>query len=927
MNKKISILLIICFVSVLIPAGMVTAAPNVAAMKGLFSQGSTAYQAGNYQDALAKWDKALKIAEQTGDKRVIGIFAANIGLAHAKLGEYESALESYRKALKMNRDIGDKNNAAINLNNIGAVCNDIGRHDEALKNYQEAIVLRRETGERHGEANLLGNLGVVYSDSGRYKDALSYLNQAKTVFRDLGDTLGEITVLKNLGIVYTRTGQYQDALDAYQKALDMSRPINDSRNEASLLGNIGGVHLQLKDYPKAIDFYEKALAIQRKTGDRQAIGNDLGNLGVAYKRMKQYDKALACYREALDIKRGAGDRLNEGAILGNIGLVLEEMDRYDEALKSLTESHRIGLEYNQPEYQWRSLRGLGKVEAKLGKNHEAVRNYFLALDAIEAMREGLAEKDLKTAFMQDKYHVYDELTELLAALHQKNPSNGFDKKAFDVFERKQGRVFLEEMGKSGVRNFSGIPPAVVAEETRLETELLKIGSALENGGTASAVPDRKLAQSLREQSKTLEKKLQTVRETIRKQYPDYDALKNPKPVDLDQLRKTVLAPGEVLLAYDVMENSTCLWIIGKDHFSLHRIDPGSDNLTAAVNDYRDNSINYFKGEKLRGNQAEPASKPRPAATPPLYDTLFPEPVPGILKGYSTVYIVPTGPLYLLPFEALKDQAGKYLIENQAFAYLSSGSLLNVLRAAEARRRTTPEYPFLAFANPVYDIPKQIDDTVDAIQVRSFYSIMRGNIEPLPETEDEVTQIRNILKAPEDSKPLQIQENASKSVLFDLNARGDLGNYRYISFACHGIIPDEVNGITQPSLLLSTPDPATRGIGLLTMADVFGLKLNADLVALSACNTARGQEVKGEGVMGLTRAFMYAGTPAVSVNLWSVETVSAQKLSVSYFESLRQGKNRAEALRESKLRLLHGEAGDTFRSPFFWAPTILFGDGN
>jgi len=224
---------------------------------------------------------------------------------------------------------------------------------------------------------------------------------------------------------------------------------------------------------------------------------------------------------------------------------------------------------------------------------------------------------------------------------------------------------------------------------------------------------------------------------------------------------------------------------------------------------------------------------------------------------------------LLPFESLKNNSGQYLIENHSFAYLSSASLLNILRTARERKIVKPQYPFLAFANPVYDMPSEMDDTVDEIQVRSFYNIMRGNIDALPETEDEVERIKNILKAPAASHPLQTQKNASRSVVFDLNAKGGLDDYRYISFACHGILPDGINGVIQPSLLLSTPDPVTNEIGLLTMSDVFGLKLNADLVALSACNTGRGEIVKGEGVMGLTRAFMYAGTSALSVNLWSV----------------------------------------------------------
>jgi len=146
------------------------------------------------------------------------------------------------------------------------------------------------------------------------------------------------------------------------------------------------------------------------------------------------------------------------------------------------------------------------------------------------------------------------------------------------------------------------------------------------------------------------------------------------------------------------------------------------------------------------------------------------------------------------------------------------------------------------------------------------------------------------------------------------------------FACHGILPNEISRINQPALVLSDPDPQTKEEGFLTMADVFGLKLGADLVTLSACNTGRGKTIKGEGIMGLTRAFMFAGTPAITVTLWSVESMSAKALNVGLFKNLKAGKSRAEALRDIKLSMLRGEHGEQWKQPYFWAPVVVFGDG-
>jgi CHAT domain-containing protein len=156
--------------------------------------------------------------------------------------------------------------------------------------------------------------------------------------------------------------------------------------------------------------------------------------------------------------------------------------------------------------------------------------------------------------------------------------------------------------------------------------------------------------------------------------------------------------------------------------------------------------------------------------------------------------------------------------------------------------------------------------------------------------------------------------------------GELTSYRYLVFSCHGVAPPETDPVLQPALILSHPDPATGGEGFLTMGDVFGLTLNADLVVLSACNTGKGRVLQGEGVAGLTRAFMFAGSPAVAVTLWSVESSSAKALSTGLFAALAQGKPRAAALRQAKLQLLQDQDNPLFQHPFFWAPLIIFGDG-
>lgn len=905
------------------------ATPSPRKVKGLFNQGRHAYQAGEIDRAISRWKEGLLLAQELGDRRLVAVFEANLGLALAAAGRYDQALDHYKRALDLQLGFHDIKAAVLTLNNMGAAYRATGRRQDALSAYKKALALARQSKDPTSRARTLGNLGIIYSASGNYLDALNSLSESVELYKDSGDKKNLAKALLNLGAVFTEMGQFDQAIESYNSALALFESENDSKGQALVLNDIGAV-LLMQDKPVAAeDYFAKAMVIHTDLNDKRGLANDLINLGVAKKKQGDFQKALELADKALLILYETGDRLAEAAARGNIGLIYADTGRFADALKEMEKAYSLCRNFGLPEYDWRIYRGFAKAERGLGEYDKAENHYIQAINIIEDMRGALGGGEARTAFMQTKMHVYDELINLYEFLNRKFPRKGYDRKAFEIFEKKQARVFLEEMGRTGIRNFSGIPSGILEREQTLAAALKDAHDLLEAELAKPADRhDTKKILSLKERITGLERDIAAFETMLESRYPAYYTLKHPSPVDLDVLRSSVLSPDEAVMVFCVMEDKTLVWGISKDRFTMVAIPCGEERLTRLVHAYRDGYINIFKGEKLRG---APMPEPPAGLTPPepefFFHLLFPGPISEILKDYSTVYVVPTGPLYLLPFEALKDDSGRFLIQDRAFAYVSSASLLHLLRVYESDKQDRKLYPFLAFANPVYGKPKPVDDTAEALQVRSFYNIMRGEIAPLPETEQEVSSIKKILEAPDTSKPLRVRSEAACSVLFDLNEKGVLDDYRFISFACHGIIPDQVSGITQPALLLSTPDPNTNKVGLLSMSDVFSLKMNADLVALSACNTGRGEKVKGEGVIGLTRAFMYAGTPAVTVNLWSVETVSAQKLIIAFFDGLKKKMSRAESLRASKLQLLSGREGKMFSHPFFWAPTVIFGDGS
>jgi tetratricopeptide (TPR) repeat protein len=862
---------------------------------------------GQYQKALAYYQQALTIHREFSDRRGEGTNLSNIGNEYKNLGQYQKALTYFQQALTISSEISDKRWAGNNLNNIGVMYSNLGQYQKALSYYQQALEIRREIGDRREEGIDLGNIGTMYINLSQYQKALNYYQQALEIDREIGNKHGEGAKLRSIGVVYKNLGQYQKALSYYQQALTIHRKISNKYGEGTNLGNIGLVYYNLGQYQKALSYFQQALEIRREIVDKHGEGIDLNNIGSVKFAKGQYKKALSYYQQSLIIDRKIGNKRGEGFGLGNIGVVYKYLGKYQQSKDAFQDSVSI-LETVGTGNLWTAQRGLAFAEAKLNQSDAAIQHYEQALDNIEKLRAGITEKEHKISFMRDKIVVYDELIALLQSLHSDHPKKGYDRKAFETFERKQGRLVLEEMGESGARRFSGLDNEIIEAEQSLTLKWQQ-------------------AQSLSPQEYTaLEQEEEQLKARIRAEYPKYYALKYPQPVDLATLQKQVLQNGEMMLVYGVLhrkiERKTVLWVIGKQDFQMFTLPVDEDTLKQEV-------------AQLRGYLSDSTfSSQFPPPSLHLYQTLLPKAVRQLIKSAKILYIVPTGPLYGLPFGSLVTfyEARReihYLIEDYAISYLSSASLLKTLRCE--KRKTQPPEPFLAFADPEYPPCGVGDDkaeTLAQLRTESYLKSTKGGcFNRLAATADEVREIANLFNA-DHSEALYLGAKANRSTMFALNDKQELDDYRYVMFSVHGVIPNKINQIEQPALVLS--NPLTEGY--LTMADAFALTLNADFVNLSACNTGCAGEscsenVRGEGIMGLTRAFMYAGTSRVAVTLWSVNLYSAKEFSIGLFTHLKAKKKMAHALREIKLKMIQGKASNRkYANPYHWAAFVVYGDG-
>jgi tetratricopeptide (TPR) repeat protein/CHAT domain-containing protein len=935
--------------------------------KTLNNMGVVYRNLGQYSKALEYLEQSLEIRRKTGDVAGEGHTLDNIGNIYNNLGRYSKALEYHEQSLGISRKTGDVAGEGHALTNIGNVYIKLSQYSKALEYYEQSLGISRKTGNVAGEGLTLNNMGAVYNSLGQYSKTLEYYEQSLGISRKTGNVAGEGLTLNNIGNIYSQLGQYSKALEYYEQSLGISRKTGNVAGEGLTLGSIGNIYSQLGQYSKALEYYEQSLEISRKTGNVAGEAISLTNIGNVYNNLSQYSKALEYYEQSLGITRRIGDVPGEGFILTNLGLVYHALGNYEEAVERFRASVGISDQLGVLEMSWRSWRGLAETLWRSGKPEEAVAPYQHAIEAIEKLygqTTGLKEEE-RSSMIGEKASVYEEFIDLLLELHRKHPEKGYDGQAFVISGKAKSRVFQELMAKAGARAvFSGDDTftKMIAEEQQLIGEITTYHQNLtKEYSKPENQRNEEVVTSLKEQLSKIEKSLGDLEKEIDEKYPRYADLKRPKALTVEELQE-ILKADETVLSYAVTQDKTVAFVIGKKSFHLTEIETGKEELAGLIKKFR-------KGiDKVYGLKDLERFKPEVAYE--LYQKIF-GPVAPELKGKSKIYISADDILFTLPFEALIDkeidveafrEARKkgrkgqadylgeystlhYLVESYTITYLPSASVLRSLRKYEKPGYGEWDRTLIAFADPVFS-KEEAEDQKGAIKGKGIKS--RG-----VSKETELTfqilsrstggnRLKRLKESSQEAKAISLEINGKESDIYLRNNateqniyNADMKDAQYLLFSTHGLLGGDFSGVAEPSLALTLIDNPPGRDGFLAMSEVLGLDLNAEMIILSACNTyGQGEKAgSGEGFAGLTRSFMYAGSKALLVTHWSVESRAARDLMVNTFKEMKK-KNRPDALREAKLNMMdssrplneNSNIGLSLSHPFFWAPFVLVGEG-
>jgi CHAT domain-containing protein/tetratricopeptide (TPR) repeat protein len=836
---------------------------------------------GEKQKALEYYSQSLPLRRAVGDRRGEASTLNSIGSVYSDLGEFQKALEYYSQSLPLRRAVGDLRGEAITLHNIGLVYSDLGEFQKALEYYSQSLPLSRAIGDRTQEATTLTSIGGVYSDLGEKQKALEYYSQSLPLYRATGARGGEASTLTNIGLVYSDLGEKQKALDYYSQSLPLRRAVGDRGGEASTLNNIGGVYSDLGEKQKALDYYSQSLPLFRAVGERSGEAVTLNNIGSVYSDLGEKQKALEYYNQSLPLKRAVGDRAGEALTLYNLAGAKRQQKNLTEALNDIESSIKI----------------------------------------IENLRTKIASPELRSSYFATVQDYYEFFIDLLMQLHKTNPKSGYDTKALEASERSRARSLIELLQESNANIREGIDPDLLQQEKSLQQQLEAIEKQrIETISTPN--PNATKIDEIDKQRLSLLEQDQQIQTQIRTASPRYAALTQPQPLTLPEIQKQILDENTILLQYSLGKYRSYLWVVTSTGVTSYELPKQVDIETAAKN--------FLEAITSPIQRDSPQQVAEASAN---LGKLILQPAAAQL-GNKRLLIVPDGVLHYTPFQALTlDQTAglntnvPLIIEHEIIT-LPSTSTLAILRQNYGDRKP-PSQTLAILADPVFSpdderikgkITQATTEKLEENNLGLNRSLRASNRqwppERLPFTRQEAQTISSLF--PSASSSQKIDFDANRTTATD----GRLANYQIVHFATHGLANTE-NPELSGIVMSMVDDKGNLVNGFLRLTDIFNLKLAANLVVLSACQSGMGQNVKGEGMVGLTRGFMYAGAQRVAVSLWNVDDEGTAVLMQKFYQKMVQQKLApAAALRAAQIEMMQQEK---WQSPYYWAAFTLQGE--
>ncbi len=880
----------------------------------------------------------------------------DLGLLRIAKGDYRLAEAHFLRALEVRRTIerGDGLNVANTMADLSIAYRDMGRFDEAKDLLERARTIYRQHRERTNEREhvmepiVLNRLALIYQIRGPFGPAIGLLEEAIALTRKLfgNDHINVFGYMTNLGSTYRALGRYAEAETSYREALEgYERVLGAERNTTiTAVGNLGLLLVSEGRFVQGRALLQRALDVELKTaGEASFVAAELSaGLGDAALKAGMPEEARRHYLHAIDrFARNTGtETIDRAGSLRGLGEAESRLGNLVDAASRFDEASRIIERVVARPHPLRAsaLQGLASVRLEQGMREEAERSIAAAL--IESEQSVGSDHPRHADLLRDAAALHARTGKLSVALNESRQANAILVPQLELLNaagrggtalvRPRAARFAEHVQLLWTAERTAFDESLTAaqraKQSEAGTQLAQMAARQASGkgplaelirerqdaaAQVTAIDDRLVEAigkpshqrlpneeaEMKAKQATLKRRLAELDKHLEAQFPQFGSLLSQQPVSRAQIR-SVLKPREAVVSYLTSDAGCFAWVIvgGERESTFQRLPIDRQSLERLVERLRD-QLDPGRSE------ARDASSFDFAVAHQLYKALI-EPLADRLAGVRTLLVVPDGPISRLPLHVLVTQAPapgaapqkpKWLLQRYAMVTWPSEASLVAVRSSKARGGLSRS--FIGFGDPIFP------DSLAALV-------------PLPETERELHALASAVGG--DRQNVYLRDRATKAALTQL----PLENVATIAFATHGLTAAESGALREPALVLSAPSPADWRASLLSASEIAELRLGAEWVVLSACNTASGREGSQEPLSGLARSFFYAGARALLVSHWPVESASAVRITTSMMNAYSRGASKADALRQAMLLL----AQDKRRAhPAFWAPFVVVGD--
>ena len=857
---------------------------------------------------------ALTAWESLGERRMQLWTLEMIGYATAfDLDEPSSAAEPYRRALAMAVELGDEWAEARVSDGLSQVEMRLGRLEETRRLMERALAIHRAAGRPANVARMLTVLGNLFSRVGEPQAALERLYDALAIYEEVGDAQGVARTRIEIGSTYLRLGDPELALVQYEHAVD---GLGDPGRRARCITEMGVARAKLGDRAGARQAYEEALGVYRTLGNRIGEADTLIGLADLERDEGNPAQALKWATAALQTYSARALPLGIGFAQCRLGEIHRQLGDAAAANAAFAAVLDLGPAAGASMLAC-AEQGLARLGAATTSLDAAQRHAEAALGHLEAQR-GVASPRARAAALASRQSVFSTLIEILMRSHDRAPGAGHDAAAFEVSERARARSLLDLLSSSRVDVTQGVRPELLAEERSLRQQLNAAAAA-----QAEALGAGRKARSdaLERDVDGLSARLAEAESRIRATSPNYAALTQAQPLTLAEIRARVLDPDTQLVQYALGEEHSYAWVVSPERLTSVRLASRAEIEAAALRVH----------ERL--SEAPERAGAAAAALASAQDELSRlvlEPLGPALRARRLLVVAP-GALQYVPFGALPGPGGATMLSRFELVSAPSASVVATLRD-EAVGRPPARRTAAVFADPVFERsdprlarlpgasgapPRAARDGkgIESPDERALRAV-RGGLGRLPFSRGEADAIASLVARGDSLAATGFAASRAAAT------SRELADYRIVHFATHGVLntrQPELSGV-----VLSLFDAAGRPQdGFLRLHDVYNLRLGAELVVLSGCQTGLGRDLGGEGLIGLTRGFMYAGARRVVASLWQVDDASTAELMKRFYRALlKDGQAPAAALRTAQLEVARDPR---WAAPFHWAGFVLQGE--